>query len=105
MCAEIVAWLFGLGLAVNAALFVPQAAAIWRSRNAQGVSLLSFAGFDLMQLVGMLHGYFQRDWTIFLGMLASLITAGSVTLLALRYRGGPCAASSDEPGYCGNTNE
>lgn len=39
-----------------------------------------------MQLVGMLHGYFQRDWSIVLGMLASLIAAGSVTLPALRYR-------------------
>ena len=79
--------------------------AIHHEAAVSSVSLLSFAGFNLMQLVGMLHGYFQRDWTIFLGMLASLITAGSVTLLALRYRGGPCAASSDEPGYCGNTNE
>jgi len=84
--AQIIAWLFGLGLTINAALFIPQAAAIWRSRSAEGISLLSFGGFNLVQLIGALHGYFQGDWSLCLGMLASLLTAGTVTLLAARYQ-------------------
>lgn len=46
--------------------------AIHHEAAVSSVSLLSFAGFNPMQLVGMLHGYFQRDRTIVLGMLASL---------------------------------
>ena len=82
---ETVALIFGLGMVLNAALFVPQAVHLWRTKTAQGVSVASFAGFNLLQGVGALHGYFQGDYALMVGMLASLVTCGSVTLLALRY--------------------
>ena len=34
-----------------------------------------------------LHGYFQHDYALMVGMLASLVTCGSVTVLAMRYTG------------------
>lgn len=86
---DIVAVLFGFGLLANAALFVPQALKLWRKKNSAGVSLLSFAGFNVMQFVGVLHGYFQRDLPLMIGMLASLIMCGSVTALAFAYRRTP----------------
>jgi MtN3 and saliva related transmembrane protein len=82
----LVAWLFGLGLMGNAMLFLPQAFAIWKKRSAAGISLLSFAGFNVVQFVGVLHGWFERDWPLLAGMLASLLTCGSVTLLTVRFR-------------------
>ena len=84
--SQLIAWLFGLGLSMNAALFVPQIIKILRTRSSSGVSLLSFFGFNLVQLVGALHGYFQQDRPLLIGMLASLITCGSVTALAVRSR-------------------
>lgn len=84
---EMVAFIFGLGMVLNAALFVPQAVHLWRTKTAQGVSVASFAGFNLLQAVGALHGYFERDYALMVGMLASLVTCGSVTVLAMRYTG------------------
>ncbi len=84
--ANIVAWLFGLGLLGNALLFLPQALELWRRRSSEGLSLLSFAGFNLVQLIGAVHGYLQNDRPLLIGMLASLLTCGSVTVLILVYR-------------------
>jgi MtN3 and saliva related transmembrane protein len=84
---EVVSWLFGVGLVCNALLFVPQAISIWRRRSAAGISLLSFSGFNLVQFIGVLHGWMERDWSLLLGMLASFLTCGTVTSLTLWLRG------------------
>ncbi len=34
----------------------------------------------------MVHGYYQHDWALMFGMIAALVTSGSVTLLAFIYR-------------------
>lgn len=83
---QVVAWLFGTGLVMNALVFVPQALRIHRARNASGVSILTFAAFNAMQVVGTLHGYLQNDPVLMLGMFASLVTCGSVTVLAWLHR-------------------
>lgn len=83
---QIVAVIFGFGMMLNAALFVPQIVHLWKSKTSKGVSVVSFAGFNALQAVGALHGYYQGDRALMIGMLASLATCGSVTLLALRYR-------------------
>lgn len=82
---DIVAVVFGFGMLINAALFVPQAWHLWKAKRAEGISVLSFAGFNALQLIGVVHGYFQHDLALMMGMLASLLTCGSVTLLAARY--------------------
>jgi len=82
---EIVALIFGLGMILNAGLFIPQALHLWRTKTAQGISIPSFFGFNLLQFTGALHGWFQHDRALMFGMLASLMTCGSVTILAARY--------------------
>lgn len=82
---NIVAVVFGFAMLINACLFVPQAWHLWKAKRAEGVSVVSFAGFNALQLVGAVHGYFQKDTALMLGMLASLLTCGAVTLLAARY--------------------
>jgi MtN3 and saliva related transmembrane protein len=88
---DIVAWVFGFGMALNALLFVPQALSIWRTRQTEGVSLVTFGGFNALQALGVLHGVLQRDWSLATGMAVSLMTCGSVTLLTLVYRRRPIA--------------
>ena len=83
---EIFAWLFGLGLGCNAALFVPQVIAVWRKKTDEGISLITFGGFSVLQVVGIVHGIYQQDWSLILGMSASLLTCGSVTGLTIFYR-------------------
>ncbi len=83
---EIFDWLFGLGLGCNAALFVPQAIALWRKKTDVGVSLLTFGGFSVLQVIGIVHGVNHQDWSLILGMAASLLTCGTVTGLTVVYR-------------------
>jgi len=83
---DIVAILFGLGLFGNAALFVPQAIALWRKKTDEGISLITFAGFNILQVIAVVHGLYQHDLALIVGMIASLITCGSVTTLTLYYR-------------------
>jgi MtN3 and saliva related transmembrane protein len=82
---DVIAALFGFGMAINACLFVPQAVRLWKTRDAKGISIVSFAGFNALQFVGALHGYFQGDYALMIGMIATLVTCGSITLLAVRF--------------------
>jgi MtN3 and saliva related transmembrane protein len=83
---QIVAVVFGLGLLGNALLFVPQVLALWRKKSDEGISLITFGGFNVLQAIAIVHGVYQHDLSLILGMVASLITCGSVTFLTLLYR-------------------
>jgi MtN3 and saliva related transmembrane protein len=83
---QLVAIIFGLGLFGNAALFVPQVIALWRKKSDEGISLITFGGFSILQIVAILHGLYQHDLALTIGMAASLLTCGSVTTLTLYYR-------------------
>jgi MtN3 and saliva related transmembrane protein len=83
---EIVAVIFGLALMGNAALFVPQALAVWRKKSDEGISLVTFGGFNVLQIIAIVHGCYQHDTSLIVGMIASLITCGAVTCLTLFYR-------------------
>ncbi len=83
---EIIAYIFGLGLMANAALFVIQAVRIWRAKSSKGVSIITFAGFCVLQVTGILHGIYQGDNALLAGMIASLLACGSATILAIVYK-------------------
>ncbi len=83
---QIIAYLFGAGLIVNAGLFVPQALKIFKTKSAKDVSLMTFGGFNLLQFIGILHGYLQGDPYLLVGMIASFIACGAVTTLGILYR-------------------
>ena len=83
---EIVAVIFALGLFCNALLFVPQVLAVWRKKTDEGISLITFGGFSVLQCIGIVHGVYQRDASLIVGMGASLLSCGSVTALTVFYR-------------------
>ncbi len=83
---EIIGLIFGMGLLVNASLFVIQAVKIIRIRNSDGVSTFTFAGFSILQITGALHGYLQNDLYLLFGMVASFLACGTVTALSIIYK-------------------
>jgi MtN3 and saliva related transmembrane protein len=83
---ELTAWIFGLGLIGNALLFVPQIVAVWKKKSDEGVSLITFGGFTLLQIVSVIHGFYEHDRAMVIGMGASLLTCGTVTLLTIVFR-------------------
>jgi MtN3 and saliva related transmembrane protein len=60
--------------------------AVWRKKSDEGISLITFGGFSVLQVVGIVHGSYQHDLSLILGMAASLLTCGSVTTLTIFYR-------------------
>jgi len=83
---EIVTYIFGLALLGNACLFVPQALAVWRKKSDEGVSLVTFGGFCILQVIGVVHGLYEHDNSLIVGLGASFLTCGTVTLLTIVYR-------------------
>ncbi len=77
---------FSISLLVNAALFIPQILALIKSRSAKGVSLLTFAGFNAIQIFTMLHGLIIKDYLLAIGYLLSILSCGMVTVLVIYYR-------------------
>lgn len=82
---SIVDCIFSLGLFFNAALFIPQAVTLFKTKNTQGNSIITFAGFNLMQLFTAWHGYLAKDYLLMLGFLLSFLTCGVVTLQLIFY--------------------
>jgi MtN3 and saliva related transmembrane protein len=83
---QIVAFVFGLGLIGNALLFVPQAIAVWRKKSDEGISLVTFGGFCILQILGVVHGAYERDNSLIIGLGASFLTCGTATFLTIVYR-------------------
>lgn len=77
---------FSFGLFINAILFIPQIIRLYKAKNSEGVSLVTFAGFNLIQILVFLHGYLHDDYLLMLGYFFSIITCGSVVVLILLYR-------------------
>jgi MtN3 and saliva related transmembrane protein len=78
--------LFGIGLFLNAVLFIPQAIKIFKCKNAKELSLLTFIGFNIIQFFSVCHGFLVKDYILMIGFLLSLITGGMVTVLIIIYR-------------------
>jgi len=91
---EIVTFVFGLALLGNAALFVPQAIAVWRKKSDEGISLVTFGGFCILQVIGVVHGFYEHDKSLIYGLGASFCTCGTVTFLTIVYRIGRLRAQT-----------
>ncbi|KTD56225.1 PQ-loop domain-containing transporter [Legionella shakespearei] len=83
---SIVQYGFSISLIVNAALFIPQIISLIRTKSAKGISLITFGGFNVIQLFTLLHGVYVEDYLLAGGYLLSIATCGTVSLLIIYYR-------------------
>lgn len=83
---KVIEMLFGLALFVNAMLFIPQAIKVFKTKNGKSISLITFAGFILIQFTSVLYGLIKHDWILTIGYLISMGTCTSVVICALIYR-------------------
>lgn len=78
--------IFSLALFVNALLFLPQVVQLLKTRDSAGLSLITFMGFNLIQLVTIFHAILFHDEVLMWGYLVSFVTCGAVTVLIVYYR-------------------
>lgn len=77
---------FGLGLMAKALMFAPQAWKLYKTKKSDELSLLTFLGLNIMQLLTVLHAYFNQDQLLMIGVLLSFIFCSSVTFMIIFYR-------------------
>ena len=78
--------IFELSLFVNALLFVPQAFKLFQKKDSSELSLITFIGFNIVQLFAVLNGIIHNDYISIVGWTLSFTTCGSITFLILFYR-------------------
>lgn len=78
--------LYGLALFFNAVLFIPQAWRIYKHRVIEDSDLITFCGFNLIQLLGFINGIYNQDYALIFGQAASFIACGLVTAQLLFYK-------------------
>jgi MtN3 and saliva related transmembrane protein len=83
---DFVETIFSISLFANALFFVPQIIKLIKKKNAAGVSLLTFAGFNVMQLFTAWHGFLVKDYKLMLGFLLSFIACFIVVVLTIYYK-------------------
>lgn len=86
MLKTLITFVFSAALFINAALFVPQAWRIYKERRSKEISLFTFGGFLFIQSSTVLYGLMHRDYILVAGYLLSILTCGTVVILALIFR-------------------
>lgn len=84
--SNLVSIIFGLGLFLNSLLFIPQIICLYKNKHANDTSIVTFAGFNLMNLFGILHGLVMHDMILVVGYGVSFITNTIVTMLIIKYK-------------------
>lgn len=77
---------FLISLLANAALFIPQIITLIKKKSALDVSLVTFVGFNIIQLFTLLHGLLERDYLLVGGYFLSILTCGCVSCLIFYYK-------------------
>ncbi len=86
MFYQINEYIFAAGLFINAALFLPQIVSLLKYKDSREVSLITFAGFCLLQISTIIHGFYKSDFVLAAGFGVSLLTCGTLTFLIILYR-------------------
>ena len=79
-------WLYGAALFFNAALFIPQAWQIFKTKSANGSSLVTFAGFNVIQVMAFINGLYNHDYALIIGQCISFLACGLVTSQLIIYK-------------------
>lgn len=77
---------FFIGSVVNALLFLPQAYKIFKAKHAKDVSLPTFLGFNLIQIITGAHGALYHDTILVIGTILNFIACFLVTSLIFYYK-------------------
>ncbi|MDF1654871.1 MAG: PQ-loop domain-containing transporter [Coxiellaceae bacterium] len=83
---SLINWFFGIGLFVNAMLFIPQLYRIIKDESAKELSLIMFTGFCLNQLSAIAYGFVHNDLEIMIGFGLAFVLCFAITVFAIFYR-------------------
>lgn len=79
--------IFAVSVFFSAALFMPQAMQIHKTKHVSDLSKTSFLGFNIIQAFTILHAYIHDNYALMFGFMLSLCTSGIVSYLIFLYDG------------------
>lgn len=78
-------WIGGIAATLTTCSFVPQVLRVWKTRHTQDISLLMYTLFTAGVGLWLVYGILLASWPIIIANGITLLLAGTVLLLKLRF--------------------
>ena len=77
---------FLIALSANAVLLFIQMWRLYKTKNHYGLSLVTFVGFLLIQISGVINGFYNADFALIIGYGLSTLINFLLVMLIIYYR-------------------
>lgn len=78
-------WIGGIAATFTTCSFIPQVWRVWRTRHTQDISLLMYTFFTAGVALWLAYGILLGAWPIIIANGITLLLAGTVLVLKLRF--------------------
>ena len=78
-------WIGSIAAALTTVAFVPQVWKVWRTRHAHDISLGMYSLFTCGVAMWLVYGVLLGSWPIVIANSTTLLLAGAVLLMKLRF--------------------
>ena len=78
-------WIGGIAAALTTCSFIPQVWRVWQTRHTKDISLLMYTLFTAGVTLWLAYGVLLGAWPVIIANGATLILAGIVLILKLRF--------------------
>jgi len=72
--------------ALTTGSFVPQVVRLWRTRDAEGISLVTFAVFSVGVVLWLIYGVMVHSWPVILSNAVTIVLTIAIVVLTMRFR-------------------
>ncbi len=78
-------WIGGIAATLTTCSFIPQVWRVWRTRHTKDISLLMYVSFTGGVALWLFYGILLGAWPIIIANSITLVLAGTVLTLKLRF--------------------
>ena len=78
-------WIGGFAAALTTCSFIPQVWRVWQTRHTKDISLLMYTLFTVGVALWLIYGILLGAWPIIIANGITLLLAGTVLVLKLRF--------------------
>lgn len=78
-------WIGSAAATLTTCSFIPQVLRVWRTRHTKDISLLMYTFFTFGVALWLVYGILLASWPIILANGITLLLAGTVLILKLRF--------------------
>lgn len=79
-------WLYQLVMYGVALSYVPQIVRLYKTKDANELSFITFLGFALLQVISAIHGYYTHNLTLLFSMILCVVFSLILNVQIICYR-------------------